>query len=271
MGSINVRKVTWTCDELGLLHAREDWGGSFRDPRSPEFVALNPMAHVPVLIDGDFALWESNTIVRYLAGAFGGEALLPRDPRARASVEKWMDWQVSDLNASWRPAFHVIVRNAPGHSAQAVSASVRAWSDHVAILDAQLSQTGAFIAGDAFSLADIPIGLSVHRWLNTPMARPTILRCRRTTRASGSVRPLAPMRKQMCPDASHPQDVSRLAFLARHFPADAPFRSSRQRFSRDVPVRCFPLVRQGPKRLGAMHGRLHRSHRRRTRDPDRHV
>ncbi len=172
MASINVRKVTWACEELGLLYDREDWGAGFRDPKSPEFVALNPMAHVPVLIDGDFVLWESNTIARYLANAYGGEALLPKDARARADVEKWMDWQATDFNASWKPAFHVIVRNAPGHSAEAVAASVRAWGQHVGILEARLSETGAFVAGDAFSLADIPIGLSVHRWLHTPLERP---------------------------------------------------------------------------------------------------
>ena len=98
--SINVRKVAWTCAELGLAFEREDWGSGFRSTDDPAFIALNPNALVPILIDGDFVLWESNSIIRYLANQYGSW-LYPASPRARARVDQWMDWQATDLNRSW--------------------------------------------------------------------------------------------------------------------------------------------------------------------------
>ena len=162
--SINVRKVLWTCVELDLPFTREEW----RD----EHASLNPNRMVPVLADGDFVLWESNTICRYLC-AREGAALLPPEARARARVEQWMDWQATELNNAWRYAFMALVRASPHHADPAqVAASVAAWNRHVGILDAQLAQTGAWIAGEHFTLADIVIGLSLNRWSMTPMTRP---------------------------------------------------------------------------------------------------
>lgn len=163
--SINVRKVLWTCVELDLAFTREEW----RD----EHAALNPNRMVPVLVDGDFVLWESNAICRYLCARDGGSALLPLEARARARAEQWMDWQATELNNAWRYAFMALVRASPAHSDPAqVAASVAAWNRHVGILDAQLALTGAWIAGEHFTLADIVIGLSLNRWSMTPMARP---------------------------------------------------------------------------------------------------
>ena len=162
--SINVRKVLWTCVELNLPFAREEW----RD----EHAALNPNRMVPVLVDGDFVLWESNAICRYLC-AREAAALLPPDARARARVEQWMDWQATELNNAWRYAFMALVRASPHHTDPGqVAASVAAWNRHIGILDAQLARTGAWIAGEQFTLADIVIGLSLNRWSMTPMARP---------------------------------------------------------------------------------------------------
>lgn len=97
--SINVRKVLWTCAELDLPFEREEWGSGFQSTRSAEFLALNPNGMVPVMRDGDFTLWESNSIIRYLATRYGDGALYPVEARARARVDQWMDWQSSDLNA----------------------------------------------------------------------------------------------------------------------------------------------------------------------------
>lgn len=175
--SINVRKVLWTCAELGLPCELETWGAGYRDPDTPAFRALNPNAMVPVLIDGDAVLWESNTICRYLAGKQGRDDLLPRDALARARVEQWMDWQGGDLNNAWRYAFMHLVRQSPAHQdAQAVEASEAAWNRHMAILEAQLDKTGAFAAGPTFTLADVVLGLSVNRWFMTPIDRPALPR-----------------------------------------------------------------------------------------------
>jgi glutathione S-transferase len=173
--SINVRKVLWLCDELELPLVREDWGSGFRDTQQPGFLALNPNAMVPVIRDGAHVLWESNTICRYLAARERRIDLLPATPAERSHVEQWMDWQATELNNSWRYAFMALVRTSPSHTDQhAIAASVDAWNRHMAILDAQLHRTGAFVCGDTFTLADIVLGLSTNRWLSTPMDRPDL-------------------------------------------------------------------------------------------------
>jgi glutathione S-transferase len=173
--SINVRKVLWLCEELALPHVLEPWGAGVRDTNTPEFRALNPNALVPVAIDGDAVLWESNTICRYLAGKAGRADLLPHDLLARARVEQWMDWQAGDFNNAWRYAFMHLVRKSPAHQdPAALAAGTASWNRHVAMLDEQLARTGAFVAGPAFTLADIVIGLSVNRWFETPIERPAL-------------------------------------------------------------------------------------------------
>ncbi len=168
--SINVRKVLWTCTELGLPFEREDWGSGFQSTHSPAFLALNPNAMVPVIKDDDLVLWESNSIIRYLVGRYGGEFLYPREPVARARIDQWIDWQASELNRAWSYAFTALVRRAPTHQdPQAIAQSVQDWTRHIGILDRQLQATGAYVAGQQFSLADIPIGLSVNRWFETPL------------------------------------------------------------------------------------------------------
>jgi len=172
--SINVRKVLWLCSELELPHELEPWGSGFRPTQSPHFLALNPNALVPVIHDG-FTLWESNSICRYLASKHGRSDLLPRDPQGRAMVEQWMDWQATDLNSAWRYAFMSLVRRSPEHQApDAVQASKASWNRHMEILDGQLARTGAYAAGERFTLADIVLGLSVNRWYMTPMERPAL-------------------------------------------------------------------------------------------------
>jgi len=167
--SINVRKVLWTCRLLNLQFTLEPWGSGVRDPRVPEFMALNPNAQVPVLRDGDAVLWESNTICRYLATREGNTTLLPGDALARARVEQWMDWQATELNPSWRAAFMTLMRGSDKFDAAAVAASVQDWNGKMAILDAQLANTGAFVAGADVTLADVVLALSVHRWRMTPI------------------------------------------------------------------------------------------------------
>ncbi len=175
--SINVRKVLWLCEELALPYEHEAWGGEGRDTHVPEFLALNPNALVPVIVDGDAVLWESNTICRYLAGKHGRDDLLPRDALARARVEQWMDWQGGDLNNAWRYAYFALVRRGAAHQdARAIAASAAAWNRHMGILERQLEKSGDFAAGPAFTLADIGLGLSVNRWFMTPLERPPLPR-----------------------------------------------------------------------------------------------
>ncbi|MCO7571288.1 glutathione S-transferase [Pseudomonas chlororaphis] len=171
--SINVRKVLWTCEELDLSYQQEDWGSGFQSTHSPEFLALNPNAQVPVLIDEAGALWESNSICRYLANLYPGSGLLPIAPRARALVEQWMDWQATELNPAWSYAFMGLVRHHPDcQDSRRIGASLMAWNGKMAILERQLESTGNYVLGEDFSLADIVLGLSVNRWKMTPMEHP---------------------------------------------------------------------------------------------------
>lgn len=173
--SLNVRKVLWTCDELGLAYEREDWGRGYASTRNPEFLALNPNGLIPVLIDEQGALYESNTISRYIAARYGHGRLLPVEPRPRAGVEQWMDWQATDLNTTWTYAFNALARGMSGfEDAARIAASVEAWNAAMTILEGQLRTTGAHAVGHDFTLADVVLGLSVHRWLKTPMDRPSL-------------------------------------------------------------------------------------------------
>ena len=179
VSSINMRKVLWTCDEIGLACEREDWGAGYRSPQAPEFLALNPNGLIPVIREreGDdaFVLWESNTICRYFAAKHVRSDLLPVDARGRARVEQWMDWQAGELNNAWRYAFLALVRASPAHrDAAAIEASRKAWNRHMQILDAQLERSGTFVVGPAFTLADVVLGLAVHRWQMTPIDKPAL-------------------------------------------------------------------------------------------------
>jgi glutathione S-transferase len=169
--SINVRKVLWTCAEIGAPYDLQPWGEPGLPTSAPEFLRLNPRGLVPVLRDGDETLWESNTICRYLAARHGRTDLLPPEPLARAHVEKWMDWQATELNNAWRYAFMGLVRKSAEHAdAGAIAASAATWNRMMGILDRRLDETGAYAAGAQLTLADIVLGLSVHRWLSTPIA-----------------------------------------------------------------------------------------------------
>jgi glutathione S-transferase len=129
---------------------------------------------VPVLRDGDFVLWESNSICRYLA-ARGREDLLPARRRPAARVEQWMDWQASDLNSAWRHVFMARVRQHPDYPDDArAEASLAQWNRLMGVLDAQLAATDGYVAGNTFTLADIVLGLSTQRWRSTPGHKPVL-------------------------------------------------------------------------------------------------
>ncbi len=166
--SINVRKVLWLCAGLDLAvqhHAAPD---------ADLLRGLNPNAQVPVLCEGDFVLWESNSICRYLATRAGRHDLLPAEPQARARVEQWMDWQATDLNTAWRHVFMARVRGHADYPDDArAEASLAQWNRLMAMLDAQLARH-AHVADDDFTLADIVLGLSTQRWRSTPGGKPVL-------------------------------------------------------------------------------------------------
>ncbi|MPM26285.1 Glutathione S-transferase GstB [bioreactor metagenome] len=173
--SINVRKVIWTAQELGLTLQRTDAGGQFGLVREPEYLGHNPNGLVPLIEDeGGFRLWESNVIVRYLCARYAHGGLYPDDLEARFIAEQWMDWQQTALNPAGRDAFIQLIRTPAAERDEArIIHSVNATMPLLAMLDARLS-AHAYIAGDKFTMADIPLGCEIHRWLALPLQRPVM-------------------------------------------------------------------------------------------------
>jgi len=163
--SVNVQKVLWAVGELGLAHERIDIGGPFGKNREPVYLAMNPNGLVPTLEEDDgFLLWESNAIVRYLAGKYGAGTLEPADPRARASAGRWMDWQLSVCAPAIHGLFWGLIRTPPEKRDHAhIEESRRKTTDAMTVLNAQLGKT-AYVVGDAFSMGDIPVGLIAYRF-----------------------------------------------------------------------------------------------------------
>jgi glutathione S-transferase len=162
--SVNVQKALWTLGELGLPFERIDAGMRFGKNREPEFLARNPNGLVPTLDDDGFVLWESNSIVRYLAARYDAGGLWPSDARERARAEKWMDWQLGALGPALGPAFLQLVRTPEAERDAAVIArSVEATRRLLGLVDAALA-TNAFIAGERLTIGDVPIGALTHRW-----------------------------------------------------------------------------------------------------------
>jgi len=171
--SINVRKVIWTLDEMGVEYEREDWGKPIRDPNVPEFLKLNPNATVPVMIEEGFVLWESGAILRYLADRHRS-GLWPTNPGERARVDQWLTWQGTELNPAWVYAVFALLRKNPAYAdAKEIASSIDKWTKAMRILEGQLQHSGEYVSG-AFSLADISLALSTHRWMSTPFERPSL-------------------------------------------------------------------------------------------------
>jgi glutathione S-transferase len=172
--SSNVQKAMWAVGELGLAHERIDIGGSFGKNNEPKYLAMNPNGLVPTLEEDDgFLLWESNSIVRYLAGKHDRSGVLePRDPKQRALASQWMDWQLSVLGPAIGPAFWGLIRTPEEkRDHAAIKASQEKTTKSMAMLDAQLGKT-AFVAGPDFSYGDIPVGIMCYRFIQLVPNRP---------------------------------------------------------------------------------------------------
>ncbi len=174
--SINVRKVLWMCDEVGETVQREDWGRGFRPTSEAEFRRVSEFGVVPVVEDDGFILRESNTIVRYLATKHGRSDLYPVELKARAVVEQWMDWAATDLYVGVRPVFLGLqVKMAPFKDDPAsIQGGIDEWTRQMQRLEAHLTAAGPYVAGKAFTIGDIPVGLVVNRWFGIGFEKPAL-------------------------------------------------------------------------------------------------
>ena len=162
--SSNVQKVMWAVGELGLAHERKDVGGAFGGNKDAAYLAMNPNGLVPTMIDDGFVLWESNTIVRYLAAKHGAGKLEPADAKARALASQWMDWQVSTVGGAIFGAFWGLIRTPPEkRDMAAIRESQQKTTEALKMFDSWLAKN-AFAAGGAFSMGDIPLGIMGYRF-----------------------------------------------------------------------------------------------------------
>ncbi len=174
VSSSNVRKVLWTADLCGIDYEHEIWGMPHRDPRVPEFLALNPNATVPVIVDDEFVLWESSAIMRYLGQKWRSD-LWPEEARQRALVDQWLTWQATELLPSWLYAVTAfLARNPAFTDPERIAQSVDKWSANMRMLDQRLAEGGGYVANGRLSLADLALVLSSHRWFSTPFERPDL-------------------------------------------------------------------------------------------------
>ena len=173
--SINVQKVLWCCEELGLNYRRIDAGGEFGGTGSAEYLAINPNRLVPTIEDNGFYLWESNVIVRYLAQKHGLGGLCPLQSERRFDAERWMDWQATTLWPVLRPVFIGLIRTPEAkRNIAAIAEAEQRCVDAFRLIDATLANR-PYLGGDALSMADIPVGASVYRWHALDIVRPTLV------------------------------------------------------------------------------------------------
>jgi len=163
--SVNVQKVLWCLAELDVAFERIDAGMQFGRNTEADYLAMNPNGRIPTLVEDDFVLWESNSIMRYLCLAHGQHSsIYPHQPRQRAAVDRWLDWTLSTVQPIERPVFWGLVRTPPAERdmvalQQAADAAAEVWK----MLDRQLA-THRYVEGEVFTLADIALGAYARRW-----------------------------------------------------------------------------------------------------------
>ena len=172
--SINVQKVLWAADECGVKYDREDVGLNFGGNDQPWYLKMNPNGVVPTIDDGGRVIWESNSIVRYLAARYAAGSLWPQDPGERSEAERWMDWQLSTISEDMRVTFWGLIRTPEDKRDKAAIAKSavnlgKLWGR----LD-QWLEGKKYVAGQSFTMGDIPAGCMVYRWYALPIERPEL-------------------------------------------------------------------------------------------------
>jgi glutathione S-transferase len=169
----NVQKVVWLLEELGVPYEREDYGRQFNNTQTEAYLKLNPNGKVPTLVDGEVAVWESNTILRYLCGkSAGGAALYPADPAVRTQIERWMDWQLASLNAPYLGVFRE-AKKKEEERAPSFAADAKELAAQLEILERGTAGR-PWLAGANFSIADICLGPIIDRTLAFPVSLPAL-------------------------------------------------------------------------------------------------
>ncbi len=172
--SINVQKPLWAASICGVEVNRKDVGGPFGGLDTEEYKSLNPNCSIPVMQDGDFTLWESNAIVRYLADRYGNESgFNPGDVRMRARANQWLDWVNSTFYMDLIPAFLQIYRvPEPQQDKALIAEKLGNLSKKLPLADSYFSSMGTdFTAGGQITFGDLGLGTLLYRYFNMPIER----------------------------------------------------------------------------------------------------
>ena len=173
LNSVNVKKALWAAEEIGLRYERIDAGMQFGVTRTAEYRKMNPNSLVPTIEDEGFVLWESHTIVRYLAAKHAAGTLWPTELRVRADAERWMDWAFTFQNAM-RDVFWGLIRTPPeSRDLKAIEAGAKRSAELIQVPEKFL-ENRPFVAGEHFTMGDIPLGCEVQRWMRVPIERPRL-------------------------------------------------------------------------------------------------
>lgn len=172
LSSCNVQKALWALEEAGLDYERIDAGGDWGGLDDPGYRALNPHGRIPTLVDGDTVVWESDAIVRYVAARYDAGGLWPEAPEDRAAADQWMAWTAASLYPDWIALFWKSVRMPPAkRDPDTIARLLDATAGRFEFLDQHL-KTGGYMAGNRFTMADIPAGMMLYRWFEMDIARP---------------------------------------------------------------------------------------------------
>ncbi len=172
--SANVIPVMWTVGELGLEHVRHNIGGSFGGDETEEYLKLNPNQLIPTINDNGFIMWESIAITRYLSRQYGNGSLWPTDPQQAARADQWMDWYKSNIYPNLMPVFFNLVRTPRekrdmGKIRDGSAATIK----QLRILEQHLGNQ-PYVAGDSFTMGDIPLGAIIYKFYNLDIERPDL-------------------------------------------------------------------------------------------------
>ena len=173
--SSNVRKALWIAEELGIPYQSLEAGGAFGLVEGAEYRAKNPNGRIPMIEDGDFVLWESNAIVRYLAARHAPDsALYPADPQQRAVADKWMDWTTSSFAEPFRHVFWGVLRTpAEQQDWVQINGAIKTVQSLLVMVDEALTRQ-PYLSGEEFGMGDIPLGSFIYAWFEMPIERPAM-------------------------------------------------------------------------------------------------
>lgn len=167
----NVQKVIFALEEIGVPYIREDYGRDFGNTTTEAYGKLNPTRKVPTLVDGSAVIWESNTILRYLAAAYA-PTLTGATPADRSEVERWMDWLLAAVNAAFLGVFREAKKKPEERGPEFAVASTEL-VNQLKILEGHLSGL-QFIALGRFTIADAALAPIVKRCVAFPIERPAL-------------------------------------------------------------------------------------------------